>query len=997
MASAAVESFVTKQLDLLELERDAEVEERRSWQENISPKELQSRGVCLLKLQVSSQRTGLYGRLLVTFEPRRCGSAAALPSNSFTSGDIVGLYDAANEGSQLATGILTRVTPKSVTVAFDESHDFQLSLDRENSYRLLKLANDVTYRRLKKALIALKKYHSGPASSLIEVLFGRSAPSPASEIHPLTFFNTCLDTSQKEAVSFALSQKELAIIHGPPGTGKTTTVVEIILQAVKQGLKVLCCAPSNIAVDNLVERLALCKQRILRLGHPARLLESIQQHSLDAVLARSDSAQIVADIRKDIDQVFVKNKKTQGKREKSNFRNEIKLLRKELKEREEAAMLESLTSANVVLATNTGASADGPLKLLPESHFDVVVIDECAQALEASCWIPLLKARKCILAGDHKQLPPTTVSHKAALAGLSLSLMERLAEEYSARVVRTLTVQYRMHQAIMRWASDTMYLGQLTAHPSVAGHLLRDLPGVAATEETGVPLLLVDTAGCGLFELEEEDEQSKGNPGEVRLVSLHIQALVDAGVPARDIAVVSPYNLQVDLLRQSLVHRHPELEIKSVDGFQGREKEAVILSFVRSNRKGEVGFLAEDRRINVAVTRARRHVAVICDSRTVNNHAFLKTLVEYFTQHGEVRTAFEYLDDIVPENYSHESSQGFSHAATKPQGPAMSTRTGSQRQEGGQEAAAPARQGRKKPAGKSLASEAPSQPSLNRGSPEGVESQDGVDHFRAMIVEFMASKKMQLEFPPSLNSHDRLRVHQIAEEHGLRHDSSGEGKRRFITVSKRAPPAPQPPAAPGPPAGTGGPAPLPPVPPNPAQTEQPPREQRGPERPDLRTLHLERLQRVRSAQGQPASKEQQASGQQKLPEKKKKKEAKGHPAIDLPTEEDFEALVSAAIKADNTCGFAKCTASVTTLGQFCQLCSRRYCLSHHLPEIHGCGERARAHARQRISREGVLYAGSGTKDRSLDPAKRAQLQRRLDKKLSELSNQRTSRRKERGT
>ncbi|XP_031509646.1 DNA-binding protein SMUBP-2 isoform X2 [Papio anubis] len=989
MASAAVESFVTKQLDLLELERDAEVEERRSWQENVSLKELQSRGVCLLKLQVSSQRTGLYGRLLVTFEPRRCGSVAALPSNSFTSGDIVGLYDAANEGSQLATGILTRVTQKSVTVAFDESHDFQLSLDRENSYRLLKLANDVTYRRLKKALIALKKYHSGPASSLIEVLFGRSAPSPASEIHPLTFFNTSLDASQKEAVSFALSQKELAIIHGPPGTGKTTTVVEIILQAVKQGLKVLCCAPSNIAVDNLVERLALCKQRILRLGHPARLLESIQQHSLDAVVARSDSAQIVADIRKDIDQV--KNKKTQDKREKSNFRNEVKLLRKELKGREEAAILESLTSANVVLATNTGASADGPLKLLPESHFDVVVIDECAQALEASCWIPLLKARKCILAGDHKQLPPTVVSHKAALAGLSLSLMERLAEEYGARAVRTLTVQYRMHQTIMRWASDTMYHGQLTAHPSVAGHLLRDLPGVAATEETGVPLLLVDTAGCGLFELEEEDEQSKGNPGEVRLVSLHIQALVDAGVPARDVAVVSPYNLQVDLLRQSLAHRHPELEIKSVDGFQGREKEAVILSFVRSNRKGEVGFLAEDRRINVAVTRARRHVAVICDSRTVNNHAFLKTLVEYFTQHGEVRTAFEYLDDIVPENYSHESSQGPSHAATKPQGPATSTRTGSQRQEGGRESAAAARQGRKKPAGKSLAAEAPSQPSLNGGSLEGVESQDGVDHFRAMIAEFMASDKTQLEFPPSLNSHDRLRVHQIAEEHGLRHDSSGEGKRRFITVSKRAPPAPRPPAAPGPPAGTGGPAPLQPVPPSPARTEQPPREQRGPDQPDLR------LQRVRSAQGQPASKEQQASGQQKLPEKKKKKETKGHPAIDLPTEEDFEALVSAAIKADNTCGFAKCTASVTALGQFCQLCSRRYCLSHHLPEIHGCGERARAHARQRISREGILYAGSGTKDRSLDPAKRAQLQRRLDKKLSELSNQRTSRRKERGT
>ncbi|KAM6160185.1 DNA-binding protein SMUBP-2 [Erethizon dorsatum] len=985
MALATVETFVAKQLHLLELERDAEVEERRSWQENISLKELQSRGVCLLKLQVSSQRTGLYGRLLVTFEPRRCGSVAVLPSNSFTSGDIVGLYDTANEGRQLATGILTRITQKSVSVAFDESHDFQLTLDKENSYRLLKLANDVTYKRLKKALVTLKKYHSGPVSPLVEVLFGGSAPSPAQEITPITFYNTTLDPSQKEAVSFALSQKELAIIHGPPGTGKTTTVVEVILQAVKQGLKVLCCAPSNIAVDNLVERLAQCKQRILRLGHPARLLEPIQQHSLDAVLARSDSAQIVADIRKDIDQVFVKNKKTQDKKDKSNFRNEIKLLRKELKEREEAAMVEILTAANVVLATNTGASPDGPLKLLPESYFDVVVIDECGQALEASCWIPLLKARKCILAGDHKQLPPTTVSHKAAQEGLSLSLMERLAEEHGDRVVRTLTMQYRMHQAIMHWASEAMYLGQLRAHPSVEGHLLRDLPGVAATEETGIPLLLVDTASCGLFELEEEDDQSRGNLGEVRLVSLHIQALVDAGVQAGDIAVITPYNLQVDLLRQSLEHKHPELEIKSVDGFQGREKEAVVLSLVRSNRKGEVGFLAEDRRINVAVTRARRHVALICDSRTVNNHPFLKTLVDYFTKHGEVRTAFEYLDDIVPENYAHEGSQGHSQAAAKLRGPTSSARKppGSGRQEDGQEAGASARRHRRKPGPKPLASEVPSQPSLSGDSQGGPRGADGKERFRAMIEEFVASEEMQLEFPVSLNSHDRLQVHQIAEEYGLRHDSAGEGKARFITVSKRGH------------MGVSSRAPLPPMPPSPGQPEQCPEEQCSQALVDLKALHLERLQREQGTREQPAKKGQPvtSSGLPKFPEKKKKK-AKGHLTKDLPTEEDFDALVSAAVKADNTCSFAKCSASVVTLGQLCQFCGRRYCLSHHLPEIHGCGEKARAHARQRISREGVLYAGSGTKDRSLDPVKRAQLQRRLDKKLGELSSQRASKRKE---
>ncbi|XP_058545926.1 DNA-binding protein SMUBP-2 isoform X3 [Neofelis nebulosa] len=917
MASAAVESFVSKQLDLLELERDAEVEERRSWQENVSLKELQSRGVCLLKLQVSSQRTGLYGRLLVTFEPRRCASAMALPSNSFTSGDIVGLYD---EGGQLATGILTRIMQRSVTVAFDESHDFQLSLDRERAYRLLKLANDVTYKRLKKALITLKKYHSGPATSLIEVVFGGSPPSPASETQPLPFCNTSLDASQKEAVSFALSQKELAIIHGPPGTGKTTTVVEIILQAVRRGLK-------------------------------------------------------------------LKNRQTQDKREKSSFWNEIKLLRKELKEREEAAMLESLRSAAVVLATNTGASPDGPLKLLPDGHFDVVVIDECAQALEASCWIPLLKAGKCILAGDHKQLPPTIVSPKAAAAGLARSLMERLAAEQGAGAVRTLTVQYRMHRAIMQWASEALYHGRLAAHPSVAGHLLRDLPGVAATEDTGIPLLLVDTAGCGLFELEEEDDQSKGNPGEVRLVSLHVQALVEAGVRASDIAVITPYNLQVDLLRQSLAHRHPELEIKSVDGFQGREKEAVVLSFVRSNRKGEVGFLAEDRRINVAVTRARRHVAVVCDSRTVNNHAFLKTLVDHFTEHGEVRTAFEYLDDIVPENYSHESSQGHGQAGARPRDPAAAAGKppGSRPREGVQEARAAAGLQRKTPGGKPSGPEAGSQPSLNGGGlcPEATDGRDRADRFRAEIAEFVASENTRLEFPASLNSHDRMWIHQIAEEHGLRHDSTGEGKKRCITVSKRAPPAPPPPA--------GG-----PTAPGPTEAEPPPGEQSSRDPPDLKALHLERLQREKSRREPQAEQGQRASrsGPRKLPEKKKRKEAKGHVAVDLPGEEDFDALVSAAVKADNTCGLAKCTASVATLGQLCLHCGRRFCLSHHLPEIHGCGERARAHARQRISREGVLYAGSGTKDRSLDPAKRAQLQRRLDKKLDELTSQRKSKRKE---
>ncbi|XP_062350435.1 DNA-binding protein SMUBP-2 isoform X2 [Cinclus cinclus] len=984
MAAEAAE----RHLELLRDEREAELAQSRAWQESVSLKELQRRGVCLLKLQVSSQRTGLYGRLLVTFQPRKWDLDTELPSNSFGPGDIVGLYESAGQGDLLCTGVVTRATPKAVTVALEEPRDGELALDQERSFRLLKLANDVTYNRLKRALTALKQYRGGPASDLIDVLFFASAPRAFPETKPLEFFNASLDESQREAVSFSLAQRELAIIHGPPGTGKTTTLVEIILQAVQQGLKVLCCAPSNVAVDNLVERLAGCRARLLRLGHPARLLQPIQQHCLDAVLARGDSAHIVADIRRDIDHAWAKTKKAQDKGERSHFLGEIKTLRKELKEREEAAMAAALSQASIVLATNTGASSDGPLKLLPETHFNLVVIDECAQALEASCWIPLLKAPKCILAGDHKQLPPTIISHRAAAEGLSLSLMERLAEHYGERAVRMLTVQYRMHRDIMEWASSELYGGRLSAHPSVEQHLLRDLPGVSSTEETSTPLLLIDTAGCGLFELEVEDEQSKGNPGEVQLVGMHIQALVDAGVKARDIAVVAPYNLQVDMLRQHLCHSHPELEIKSVDGFQGREKEAVVLSFVRSNRKGEVGFLAEERRINVAVTRARRQVAVVCDSHTVGSRPFLRRLLDHLSQHGLLRSAFEYLDDLVPQNYPGEGRAQHQQGPKAQPAPARKLK-----------AAVAAGAGSQKPGAGSHKPGAQSSPRAAGAGRDGSKSKEHGDRFRAMLVAFLSSREAQLDFPASLNSHERMLVHMLAEEYGLQHLSSGEGRDRYISVCKRLPKQPPLPSEPLPePPLPSEPLPEPPLPSEPQHPSgnttdpaKPGESSQGSGKVDLKSLHLERVQREKARQEEVARKVQEPSRGSR---KKDKSEAKGKLAVGSVAGEDFDALISAAIEADRTCGFPRCKASVTTLGQLCHHCQRLFCLSHHIPEVHGCGEKAKAHARQRISREGILYPGSGSKDKSLDPAKRAHLQRRLDKKLSELTSQRKGKKKD---
>uniref|UniRef100_UPI00358FDB35 DNA-binding protein SMUBP-2-like n=1 Tax=Myxine glutinosa TaxID=7769 RepID=UPI00358FDB35 len=511
----SLEEFVSRTLELLKEEREAEVEEARSWQQKIPLKELQKRGVCLLKLQPSNQHTGMYGRTIISFEARKVRQKVELPSNCFGPGDIVGLFDSMGEGlsKQLASGIVTKVTTDYVTIAFEESLD-ALSLPSEGMFHLLKLANDVTYKRLKRALHLLNNFRAGPASGLISALFGNSEPNiaPSAAEAKIQFINHALDDSQKEAVVFALNQREVAVVHGPPGTGKTTTVVEIILQAVQQGEKVLACAPSNIAVDNLAERLSKTGVVALRLGHPARLLAPVQHLSLDAVLARCDSAAIVRDVRSDIDCTYGKLKKVHDRGERAHLYSELKILRKELRGREEAAMRNSLLHADVILASNTGACMDGPLHLLQKDHFGLVVLDESGQAIEASCWMPLLYAPKCVLAGDHLQLPPTVLSSRAAAEGLGTSLLERLVKTHGEKVVRMLRVQYRMNDAIGGWASRQMYNGNLHAHPSVAAHLLRDLPGVEDTEDTRLALLLIDTASCGLHETADE-EHSKGNPG----------------------------------------------------------------------------------------------------------------------------------------------------------------------------------------------------------------------------------------------------------------------------------------------------------------------------------------------------------------------------------------------------------------------------------------------------------------------------------------------------
>ncbi|KAL8892371.1 MAG: hypothetical protein Q9192_005623 [Flavoplaca navasiana] len=526
----------------------------------------------------------------------------------------------------------------------------------------------------------LKKMEEKEYPILTRVLFGLDTPTPVSrdledlsgDIKGLDFFDPTLNESQRHAIKFALASREVALIHGPPGTGKTYTLIEVILQLVKRSQRILVCGPSNISVDNIVERLAPHKVPIVRLGHPARLLPSVLEHSLDVLTQTSDAAAIVRDVRKEMDAKQASIKKTRNGKERRAIYGDMRELRKEYREREKLCVTTLVRGSKVVLATLHGA---GGFQLRHE-EFDVVIIDEGSQALEAQCWIPLLSAKKLILAGDHLQLPPTIKSldshhpqqptkskppssdhdsdeSNSGPSTLEITLFDRLLSLHGPSIKRMLTTQYRMHASIMAFPSAAMYSSKLLAAPSVASRLLKDLPyPVTETEDTLAPLVFWDTQGGDFPELDIQpddsatpsksallnDSTSKSNPSEVMLVERHVSALVEAGVKAEDIAVVTPYNAQVGLLAQALKERFVGIEVGSVDGFQGREKEAVVVSLVRSNGKGEVGFLGERRRLNVAMTRPKRHLCVVGDSETVSKGSkFLKEWMQHLEEHADLR------------------------------------------------------------------------------------------------------------------------------------------------------------------------------------------------------------------------------------------------------------------------------------------------------------------------------------------------------------------------
>jgi ATP-dependent RNA/DNA helicase IGHMBP2 len=623
-------AFALEHLRLLQLERDAEIAEAQRLLRTRSDADLVARGISLVRLEVVDLEPGFGGRLHAILRPSRGGD---LPSHKFGPGDVVALR-AGRDEKALCTGVFVRARADGVTVALDDE-----DVDLPSLVRLDQVVTDVTFRRLDAALRELTRDKKGDEARFLDVMFGERDPelAPVPAADTIRWLDEALDTSQRDAVANALRARHVALIHGPPGTGKTTAVVELIRQVTASGERVLACAPSNVAVDNLAERLLRAGLRIVRLGHPARVQAAVRDVSLASLVAEAPEQKLLRDVRREVDQGLRKVHRAKSRQERFAARNEVKALRAELRQLEGAITKGLVDGAQVVLATTTGAASEH----LFERPFDLVVVDEAAQALEAACWIALPRGRRTVLAGDHRQLPPTIQSEAAARGGLARTLFERLMQSpHAGTIGRMLNVQYRMHERIQAWPSARFYGGALTAAPAVRGHLLTDLPGVVTTEWTAEPLVFVDTAGCGHDESEGDDEGSKSNPGEVALVVTIVGALREAGVRDEHIAIVTPYNAQVQLLRERFTGT-TELEIGTVDGLQGREKEAVVLSLVRSNERGEVGFLAELRRLNVALTRARRHLTIVGDSATLAHDPDLRGLVDHLQQHALYRSAFE--------------------------------------------------------------------------------------------------------------------------------------------------------------------------------------------------------------------------------------------------------------------------------------------------------------------------------------------------------------------
>ena len=450
-----------------------------------------------------------------------------------------------------------------------------------------------------------------------------------------------LNKTQEEAVNRVLWAKDVAIVHGPPGTGKTTTLVEAIYETLRREPQVLVCAQSNMAVDWISEKLVDRGIPVLRIGNPTRVNDKMLSFTYERRFEAHPDYELLWAIRKAIRELRGARSKGQGAREK--YHQKMERLKDRANELEIRINAQLFGEARVIACTLVGSAN----RLLDGHKFGTVFIDEAAQALEAACWIPIRRCSRVILAGDHCQLPPTVKSIAALKAGLGKTLMERIVEN-KPEVVTLLRMQYRMNEEIMRFSSDWFYGNQVESAPEVKYRSILDLD---------LPMTWVDTSV--FMETEEDKKETEGdcgslfreqfvgesfgriNKAEAELTLMALEQYFEKIGKTRvlnerlDVGVISPYRAQVQYLRSLLKKREyfkpfrHLITVNTVDGFQGQERDIILISLVRSNDEGQIGFLRDLRRMNVAITRARMKLIILGDAHTMTRHPFYRKLYEY--------------------------------------------------------------------------------------------------------------------------------------------------------------------------------------------------------------------------------------------------------------------------------------------------------------------------------------------------------------------------------
>jgi superfamily I DNA and/or RNA helicase len=657
--------------DLLKKERE---EDRRSYQEladNLSVTGRRASGLAWYPVAIRDSEMGRGDYLTVEVERTthqdiahqlRFGASAALFSNHAPTENRVEGTISFLGGNRLKIALRTDELP-------EWSRDGKLGIDLlfdDNSYEEM-------FAALKQADILGEKPESrsekGKEESvrLLQILTGKISPSfqTSPPPVPVASLNASLNVSQRKAVEMILAADDLAIVHGPPGTGKTTTLVQAIKALIRRDHRqILVVAPSNTAVDLLSEKLSDEGMNVLRVGNPARVSERLMSLTLDSKMSEHSRIKDIKKLKKQANEfrdMAHKYKRNFGKAEREQRKalfDEARNIAREVERMEQFILTDVVGKAQVITATLVGANHYTVRGL----RFGTIVIDEAGQALEPACWIPILKGQKLILAGDHCQLPPTVKSQEAGREGLNITVLEKLVALYPDAVT-LLEEQYRMHTTIMGYSSGVFYENRLKAHASVAHHLL--FPA-------DTPLAFVDTAGCGFDE--QVEGVSTSNPEEAAFLFKHLTQLVKEleeqglGSPATagprpsgpastglvgyfpSIAVISPYRQQILALQEQLEHSpallpyRDRIAVNTIDSFQGQERDIVYISMTRSNNDNKIGFLSDIRRMNVAMTRARKKLVVIGDSATLSQLPFYADFIAYAQQKEAYKSAWEFVE-----------------------------------------------------------------------------------------------------------------------------------------------------------------------------------------------------------------------------------------------------------------------------------------------------------------------------------------------------------------